>query len=262
MKPSRPRKRFGQHFLNDRAVIARIIETFQPQSGDTVVEIGPGRGALTRDLIRLSREVHAIELDRELAGWMAEEFANDPRLRLHAADALSFQFCGLRPVQGRLRFIGNLPYNISTPLLFHLLDQLECIGDMLFMLQKELVDRMAAGAGNRDYGRLSVMIQWRCRVEKLFDVEPGAFSPPPKVQSSLVKLVPHPRPPVEVTDPRVFARIVRAAFAQRRKTLRNSLSEILTAEELGRLGIDPRRRAETLSLDDFARLSTWAAGAR
>jgi 16S rRNA (adenine1518-N6/adenine1519-N6)-dimethyltransferase len=146
--------------------------------------------------------------------------------------------------------------------LFHLLDQLECIGDMLFMLQKEVVDRMAAEAGNRDYGRLSVMIQWRCRVEKLFDVEPGAFSPPPKVQSSLVKLVPHPRPPVEVTDPRVFARIVRAAFAQRRKTLRNSLSEILTAEELGRLGIDPRRRAETLSLDDFARLSTWAAGAR
>ena len=262
MKPRHPRKRFGQHFLNDRGVIARIIGAFRPQAEDTVVEIGPGRGALTCELIPLCREVHAIELDRDLAAQLTREFAHEQRLCLHTADALTFQFNGIRPAQDRLRCIGNLPYNISTPLLFHLLEQLECMRDMLFMLQKEVADRMGARPSTKDYGRLSVMIQWRCRVEKLFDVEPDAFLPPPKVRSSLVKLEPHPRPPVEVTEPQIFARIVRTAFAQRRKTLRNSLSEILAAEKFERLGIDSRRRAETLSLDEFARISNWVAGTR
>ena len=262
MKSHYRRKRLGQHFLHDHNIIVRIIGAFRPQPEDTVVEIGPGRGVLTRELIPLCREVHAIELDRDLAGQMVREFAHEPRLRVYTADALTFQFYGICPAQDRLRFIGNLPYNISTPILFHVLDQLECVRDMLFMLQKEVVDRMSAGPGNKDYGRLSVMMQWRCRVEKLFDVEPNAFSPPPKVQSSLVKLEPHPRPPVDVTDPQEFARIVRTAFVQRRKTLRNSLSEILAGEDFERLGVDSRRRAETLSLDEFARISNWVAGTR
>jgi 16S rRNA (adenine1518-N6/adenine1519-N6)-dimethyltransferase len=198
--------------------------------------------------------LHVVELDRDLAADLRAEFAPE-RLVVHEADALRFDFCALGPPGGKLRLIGNLPYNISTPLLFHLLDQERCIHDMLFMLQKEVVDRMAATPGGKDYGRLSVMIQWRLRVEKLFDVRPGAFTPPPKVDSSVVRLVPHARPLVQVRDNDAFARVVKAAFAQRRKTLRNNLKGLLTAEALEALDIDPQRRAETLALAEFAALA-------
>jgi len=262
-----PKKRFGQHFLHDRGIVQRILDAFDPQPGETLVEIGPGPGALTRPLLERCTTLHVVELDRDLAArlradsdrWLPARSTSPipglvppAQLVVHEADALKFNFCSLVPVGGRLRIIGNLPYNISTPLLFHLLEQRHCIGDMLFMLQKEVVDRMAAAPGNKDYGRLSVMLQWQLRVEKLFDVRPGAFTPPPKVDSSVVRLVPHALPPIQVRDADAFANLVRAAFAQRRKTLRNNLKGLMTAETLESLGIDPQRRAETLTLVEFA----------
>ncbi len=249
-----PRKRFGQHFLHDRNVIARVVATLAPRPEDHIIEIGPGQGALTRELARRLPHFEAVEFDRDLVSHLQSEFPSD-RLTLHQADALQFDFCRLAKNDRKLRLVGNLPYNISTPLLFHLLEQARCIEDMLFMLQKEVVQRLAAIPGKKDYGRLSVMIQYRCRVEKLFDVAPGAFSPPPRVESSMVRLIPHPAPPVEVKDELTFARVVRAAFASRRKTLRNNLKDLLAAEEMSALGIDSTRRAETLTLAEFAILS-------
>ncbi len=258
MSSYRPRKRFGQHFLRDRGVVARIVSALAPQTGDHVVEIGPGTGALTRELLTRMTRLEAVELDRDLLARLEAEFPRD-KLTLHNADALKFDFCKIASDGGKLRLIGNLPYNISTPLLFHLLDQAGCIEDMLFMLQKEVVERLRAEPGGKDYGRLSVMIQYRCAVEKLFDVAPGAFTPPPKVDSAVVRLVPHAKPPVAVDDPARFALLVRAAFASRRKTLRNNMRGLLSAEDLLALGIDPVRRAETLSLAEFAILSNAAA---
>ena len=249
-----PKKRFGQHFLHDRGVVQRILDALDPRAGDTLVEIGPGPGALTRPLLDRIGHLHAVELDRDLAAQLRSDYAPG-KLTVHEADALKFDFCALAPAGGKLRIVGNLPYNISTPLLFHLLDQERCIGDMLFMLQKEVVTRMAAAPGNKDYGRLSVMLQWRVRVEKLFDVRPGAFTPPPKVDSTVVRLTPHHNPPVDVHDAAVFAQLVQAAFAQRRKTLRNNLKGLLSTETISALGIAPERRAETLSLVEFALLA-------
>ena len=248
-----PRKRFGQHFLRDMRVIERIAAAFAPHAHDRVVEIGPGEGVLTRELIGNVAHLDVVELDRDLAAHLREALPGT--VTVHSADALTFDFCALAPPGGKLRVIGNLPYNISTPLLFHLLDQAQCVGDMLFMLQKEVVDRMASAPGGKDYGRLSVMVQYRCRVEKLFTVPPGAFQPPPKVDSAVVRLTPHATPPVEVRDPATFARVVQAAFSQRRKTLRNSLKGLVSAEAMTALGIDPVRRAETLSLTEFAALA-------
>lgn len=255
MNAIRPRKRFGQHFLHDGAMIARIVAALAPRTGQTLVEIGPGRGALTRLLLSTAGRLHAVELDRDLAAVLPQACAGLGTLSLHQADALDFDFCKLAPSGGRLRLVGNLPYNISTPLLFRLLDQSRCIEDMLFMLQREVVDRMRADPGGKDYGRLSVMIQWRCRVEKLFDVAPGAFTPPPKVASSVVRLIPHPAPIPAVRDPDRFAQVVKAAFAQRRKTLRNTLKGLVSPDTMLGVGIDPGRRAETLSLVEFAALS-------
>jgi 16S rRNA (adenine1518-N6/adenine1519-N6)-dimethyltransferase len=264
-----PRKRFGQHFLRDRGVVERILRAFHPQPSDVVVEIGPGEGVLTGELIGRVQRLHVVELDRDLAARLRAQFPA-AALTVHQHDALRFDFCALAD-GARLRLIGNLPYNISTPLLFHLLEQLNCgasasaraasagkpqaaIADMLFMLQKEVVDRLAAAPGGKDYGRLSVMIQWRLAVEKLFDVGPNAFRPPPQVDSSVVRLVPHPLPPIDVRDPERFGDIVRAAFAHRRKTLRNNLKGLVSAEAFDTAGVDPNRRAETLSLQEFARL--------
>ncbi len=257
MNDHRPRKRFGQHFLHDRGVVARIVAALAPQAGDHVVEIGPGTGALTRELLAHMTRLDAVELDRDLIARLESEFPAD-KLTLHQGDALKFDFCRLMQEDRKLRLVGNLPYNISTPLLFHLLDQAGCIEDMLFMLQKEVVERLRAAPGGKDYGRLSVMIQYRCAVEKLFDVAPGAFTPPPKVDSAVVRLVPHAAPPVAVDDPARFALLVRAAFASRRKTLRNNMKGLLSAEDMLALGIDPVRRAETLSLAEFASLSNAA----
>lgn len=249
----RPRKRFGQHFLRDRNVVERMLVVFAPRPDDTVVEIGPGQGALTLPLLDRLGRLDVIELDRDLAAELPRLCAGRGEVVVHAVDALRFDFAELAG-GGRLRVIGNLPYNISTPLLFHLLEQADAIEDILFMVQKEVAERLAAPPGGKDYGRLSVMIQWRFEVERLFDVGPGAFSPPPRVDSSIVRLRPR-RAGYTVRDPQRLSRLVQAAFAQRRKTLRNSLRGLVTAEQLAQAGIDPDRRAETLSPGEFMRLS-------
>ncbi len=253
MSSHRPRKRFGQHFLHERGIVQRIVTAFDPKPTDHVVEIGPGEGVLTRELAGKVAKLDVVELDRDLIEHLRQSLPES--VTIHNADALKFDFCSLAPSHGKLRVIGNLPYNISTPILFHLLDQAHCVGDMLFMLQKEVVDRMVAAPGGKDYGRLSVMLQWGAEMEKLFNVGAGAFRPPPKVDSSIVRLIPHAVPPVQVNDPRRFAAIVKAAFSQRRKVLRNTLKGLVAPEIMERLGIDPGRRAETLSLMEFAALA-------
>jgi 16S rRNA (adenine1518-N6/adenine1519-N6)-dimethyltransferase len=253
MSLHQPRKRFGQHFLHDRNVIDRIISAIRPQPGQIMIEIGPGLGALTLPLLERIGELHVIELDRDLAKKIAGQCKNTGTLHLHNTDALEFDFCGIS--RQRIRVTGNLPYNISTPLVFHLLDQLDCISDMVFMLQEEVVDRMSAGPGTRIYGRLSVMVQARCRVEKLFHVRPGAFNPPPKVESAIVKLTPHEKPVANIHNHAAFAMIVRDAFNQRRKTLRNALGNYLDAGQIESLGIDAGLRPEQLAVEQFAALA-------
>lgn len=252
----RPRRRFGQHFLHDPSVVERIIRAIDPKPGETFVEIGPGEGVLTRPLLEKLGALHVVELDRDLAAALEGERL--PGLTVHGVDALQFDFRSLAP-DGGLRVAGNLPYNVSTPLLFHLLDQLDVIADMHFMLQREVVERMAAPPGSKAYGRLSVMVQFRCRVERLFTVRPGAFRPPPKVDSAVVRLVPNDSAPADVGDDAVFRRVVAAAFSQRRKTLRNALKDILPESTIVRAGVDPGERAERLAIKDFAALSRAAA---
>jgi 16S rRNA (adenine1518-N6/adenine1519-N6)-dimethyltransferase len=252
---ARARKRFGQHFLHDRNVIDRIVSAFDPKPDEAIVEIGPGRGALTWPLLERVPRLHAVELDRDLAARLPTLAAGRGELIVHQADALTFDFSALARDDRRLRLIGNLPYNISTPLLFHLIEQVDAIDDMLFMLQKEVADRLAAPPGTKTYGRLSVMIQWRFDVEPLFEVGPGAFHPPPQVDSSVIRLRPRREQGIAILDPDSFRRIVRAAFGQRRKTLRNSLRLLLDDAAFARAGIDPRRRAEDLTLEEFSRLS-------
>jgi 16S rRNA (adenine1518-N6/adenine1519-N6)-dimethyltransferase len=251
----RPRKRFGQHFLHDPLVIRRIVEAIAPRPGQTLVEIVPGQGAITRPLLERLGRLEVVELDRDLAAALPERCGSAGELRVHAADALEFDFCRLAPAPHTLRVVGNLPYNVSTPLLFHLLDQAQCIRDMHFLLQKEVVDRIVARPGGKDYGRLSVMVQARCAARALFHVGPGAFRPPPKVQSAFVRLTPFEAPPYPVRDPARFALIVRAAFAHRRKTLRRALAGVLPAQHMERAGIDPGLRAENLTVEQFARLA-------
>lgn len=250
-----PRKRFGQHFLHDPNVLDRLIAAIQPKPGQHLVEIGPGLGALTRPLLAAAAELDVVELDRDLLEPLRTSCAGLGVLRIHHADALAFDFATLRDGSPRLRVTGNLPYNISTPLLFHLLAQASHLHDLHFMLQKEVVDRMAAGPGEDAYGRLSVMLQYRCRVEPLFDVGPGAFRPPPKVWSTVVRLVPRETFAVAVRDERCLAEIVQRAFSQRRKTLRNALRGLLAANQIEAAGIDPGARPETLDLTAFAALS-------
>ncbi|MDX1252686.1 MAG: 16S rRNA (adenine(1518)-N(6)/adenine(1519)-N(6))-dimethyltransferase RsmA [Gammaproteobacteria bacterium] len=250
-----PRKRFGQNFLHDQAVIHNIITAIDPHPNQHLVEIGPGKGALTRHLLRAAGSLDVVELDRDLIPLLERECAGLGELHIHQADALAFDFATLAADGRPLRLMGNLPYNISTPLLFHLMEQIQCIQDMHFMLQKEVVDRLAAEPGSKDYGRLGVMIQYYCAVESLFVVHPGAFFPSPKVDSAVVRLVPHAAPPVEVASRANFSRLVGQAFSQRRKTLRNTLKGLLTDEQIRAQGIDPGLRAEVLSLAQFARLS-------
>jgi len=250
----RARKRFGQNFLHDMSVIDRIVSAIDPRPGQRVVEIGPGRGALTIPLLRALGRLDVIELDRDLAAWLGRELPEHGEVIIHQADALRFDF---RTLAGDtpLRVAGNLPYNISTPLLFHLFTQADAISDMHFMLQKEVVDRLAADPGSKTYGRLSVMAQYHCRVASLFDVPSHAFRPAPKVESSVVRLIPHTTPPVAVDDPAALQKVVTTAFMQRRKTLRNGLRELLDESEIRAAGIDPTIRAERLSLAEFAALA-------
>lgn len=248
------RKRFGQHFLHDPRVIARIIGLIAPHVDDTIVEIGPGRGALTRPLLAAVARLHVIEIDRDLAGALPALCRGAGDLVVHQADVLDFDFRPLATA-GPVRLVGNLPYNISTPLLFHVLEQAGHIKDLVFMLQKEVADRLVATPGTKTYGRLSVMVQWCAAVETLLHIGPGAFTPPPQVDSTVVRLVPYAAPPHPVRDPKHFARIVKGAFGQRRKTLRNALKGIVAPETLIANDIDPTRRGETLSIAEFARLA-------
>jgi len=253
-----PRKRFGQNFLHDPAVIGKIIAAIRPRPEDYLVEIGPGKGAITLPLLEAAGRLEVIELDRNLIAPLTERCRELGKLTVHNTDALTFDFCriaGNKP----LRVVGNLPYNISTPILFHLLTQHQCIGDMHFMLQKEVVTRMAAAPGGGDYGRLSVMLQYRCRVTPLFTIGPGAFNPPPRVESAFVRLEPFEQPPVTVVNETVFQDVVRRAFAQRRKTLRNALRDVLDASEIAAAGIEPAARAEVLAVEDFAALANTLA---
>jgi 16S rRNA (adenine1518-N6/adenine1519-N6)-dimethyltransferase len=249
-----PRKRFGQNFLHDERVVARIVAAIAPAAGDRMVEIGPGLGALTRPLMARVARLDVVELDRDLAASLAERLGFPEHLVIHQADALAFDFAQLAG-DDRLRVVGNLPYNISTPLLFHLLDQADAIADMHFMLQNEVVDRLTASPGGRDWSRLGVMTAARADATRLFRVPAGAFRPAPKVESALVRLVPRRLADDERARLPTLERVVRQAFSQRRKTLRNTLRGLLDADALSAAGIDPGRRAETLSLAEFQRLA-------
>jgi 16S rRNA (adenine1518-N6/adenine1519-N6)-dimethyltransferase len=250
-----PRKRFGQNFLHDYRIIYDIISSIQARPGEHWVEIGPGQGALTEPLLKEGVRLDVVELDRDLVALLKEKFKQHDRLRIHSADALKFDFASLADDSRKLRVIGNLPYNISTPLMFHLLDNAACIQDMHFMLQKEVVDRICAAPGSKKYGRLSVMMQYYCATELLFDVPPESFDPAPQVTSAIVRLIPHQQPPVEVNDVAKLNKVVTQAFSQRRKTLRNSLKTLIAEQDIEALNIDPTLRAETISLSDFAKLS-------
>ncbi len=247
----KPRKRFGQHFLHDPGVLKRIVDAIDPAPGDAVVEIGPGEGALTRPLLGRIDHLTVIEIDRDLAAGLANEFSSR-RLTVVIADALDFDFSAL---PSNLRIVGNLPYNISTPILFHLARFAGRVRDMHFMLQREVVERMVARHSTPDYGRLSVMLQTRFGMRKLFNVAPGAFRPPPKVESAVVRLVPL-RDEMEC-DAEVFEKIVREAFSARRKTLRNALP--LEPADYAALGIDPRLRPENLAPADYVRIARRAS---
>lgn len=250
------RKRFGQNFLDDHNIIANIVHSIAPQPDDLLVEIGPGLGAITTELIEQLNAMHVVELDRDLIPFLIAKFEHTKKLTIHQADALSFDFSQLAgDTDRKLRVVGNLPYNISTPLIFHLIEQATNIEDMHFMLQKEVVDRLAAGVGEKAYGRLGIMVQYHCRVEPLFDVPPESFNPPPKVDSAIVRLVPHENKPHVTRDPELLQRIVTAAFSMRRKTLRNSLKNHVSIEHMEAVGINPGDRAEKVPLEAFVALT-------
>lgn len=252
----RARKRFGQNFLHDHHWIERIARAIDPKPGDELIEIGPGQAALTREVIARAGRQTAVEIDRDLAAFLRTQFP-DGSLELIEADALTLDWSTV--LEGkRLRVFGNLPYNISSPLLFALLPAAHRIVDQHFMLQKEVVDRMVAQHGSKTYGRLSVMLQWRYRMQKLFDVPPGAFNPPPKVMSSVVRMIPKAKEEVPSVDFELFSSVVANAFSQRRKTIRNALSALLSAEEIAACDVDPGARAEALPLDAFVRLAQKA----
>ena len=248
------KKRFGQHFLHDQGLLRRIVQAIDPKSGQRVVEIGPGDGALTLPLLRALGRLTVIELDRDLVPRLRAAAHGIGELDIVHADVLGVDLGAL--AQGEpLRVVGNLPYNISSPILFHCIDHLDAIADMHFMLQKEVVDRMAAAPGGKVYGRLSVMLQLACRVEPLLEVPPGAFRPPPKVDSAVVRLVPRPVHERAGAGGAAIARVVKAAFGQRRKTLANALHGVLEAERIAAAGVDPKARAEQLAPGDFVALA-------
>jgi len=255
MRGHTARKRFGQNFLVDAHYVARIVDAIDPQPGDNLVEIGPGLAALTGRLIERTGKVRAIEIDRDLAARLAADFSS-AQLVLHVADALQFDYASLGP---RLRIVGNLPYNISSPLLFRLAEHESQLRDLHVMLQKEVVARMTAKPATPDYGRLSVMLQAKFAIKRLFVVPPGAFQPPPKVDSAVARLVPLGPARPHIDNEALFSRVVAAAFGQRRKIMRNALSPICDAASLSASGIDPGARGETLSVADFVRLANSLA---
>ncbi len=250
------RKRFGQNFLVDEQIIADIIRAIRPELADNMVEIGPGLGALTRPLLQRLNQLHVIEIDRDILARLETDYPKD-KLIIHAGDALKFD---LAQLPAPLRIVGNLPYNISSPLLFHFAGYAERIIDMHFMLQNEVVERMVADPSTPAYGRLSVMLQYRFHMEKLLDVPPESFRPAPKVDSAIVRMIPLLASEVRVQDEKLFAQVVAAAFGQRRKTLRNTLHAYLAEGDFERLAIDAQLRAENLGVEEFARIANFLAG--
>ena len=281
---SRAKKRYGQHFLHDRGTIERIVNAVDPRPGERVVEVGPGRGAISASLLSRAGRLDAIEIDPDVVPGLTARCEGLGQLVVHLADALEFDFRALRGDGPPLRLVGNLPYNVSTPLLFHFVSQIDAFASMHFMLQKEVVTRMAAAPGGKDYGRLTVMLQKEVvarmtaapstpeygrltvmlqatfAVERLFVVPPGAFRPPPKVDSAVARLTPLREHAPAIDDRARFAAIVAAAFSQRRKTLRNALGERVDAAQYARAGVDPQRRGETLSIDEFVALANAGPG--
>ena len=256
MNAHRPRKRFGQHFLTDPGVIAEIVRAIDPQPADTIVEIGPGQGAITEPLARKAGKLYCIELDRDLAAILRHRFRGSDNVTIREADALNFDF---HELGDSLRIVGNLPYNISTPLLFHLIESRDCITDMHFMLQKEVVNRMTAVPGSKAYGRLGIMLGCHLGVEALFDVGPECFDPPPAVTSAVVRLVPLGSDRPVIDDEKLLGRLVATAFSQRRKTLRNALKTLLDENELRTHGVDPGKRPETLPIADYVTLANYVS---
>ncbi len=248
-----PRKRFGQHFLVDDGIITSIIDAIHPQPDQLMVEIGPGLEALTKPLLQKLKHLHVVEIDRDIVARLENNYPKT-KLSIHAVDALTFDFGSLgKP----LRVVGNLPYNISTPILFHLADFAPNISDMTFMLQKEVVERMVAAPSTSDYGRLSVALQYRFDMECLFLVPPEAFDPPPKVESAIVRMIPKPATKLLARDELLFAKITTTAFSQRRKTIRNTLIDFLTPEDFLTLNLDSKLRAENLSVADYLHIVNY-----
>lgn len=247
------RKRFGQNFLHDQGIIGRIHQAIAAKEGDNMVEIGPGQGAITEGLLERCGQLQVVELDRDLIPILRTKFFNFPGLQIHQGDALQYDFAQLQSA-GPLRIVGNLPYNISSPLIFHLIGFSSLVRDMHFMLQKEVVERLCAVPGNGDYGRLSIMVQYHCRAEHLFNVKPGCFHPAPKVESAIIRLTPI-APALAAKDSQLMAKLVKQAFSTRRKTIRNNLKPLLGDAMLEDLGIDPGLRPENLSVTDYVRLS-------
>ncbi len=252
------KKRFGQNFLTDQGVISSLVDAISPKKNDLMVEIGPGLGALTKPLMQKLAMLHVVEVDRDIIAWMQTEYSkpaySNHIINIHNADALKFDFTSLGD---NLRVTGNLPYNISTPILFHLLDNISAITDMHFMLQKEVVERMVASPSTAAYGRLSVMLQYRLQMDYLITVPPEAFEPAPKVESAFVRCVPHAVLPFVAKDETMFAKVVLAAFGQRRKTLRNTLKDLLNDEGFTALNINSQQRAENLAVADFVAIANY-----
>lgn len=260
----RARKRFGQNFLTDQDIIERIVDSIGPQDSEAMVEIGPGKGAITRPLLARCKHLTVVELDRDLVSLLeknAQRWAQpDSHFEIISADALQYDFSALAERLGRqLRVVGNLPYNISSPLLFHLLTTAQHVKDMHFMLQREVVERLVAQPGSKRYGRLSVMVQWQCAANALFEVPATAFSPQPKVESAIVQLTPRAEDTLDRSLSKPLLQVVTAAFSQRRKTLRNSLSTLVNEEQLQQLGIDPKVRAEVVSISDYLNIAKCVA---
>jgi 16S rRNA (adenine1518-N6/adenine1519-N6)-dimethyltransferase len=247
------KKRFGQNFLTDQSIITSLVDAISPDADDLMVEIGPGLGALTKPLLRKLDLLHVVEVDRDIISWMQNEYSKNS-IQIHNADALKFDFSSLGH---NIRVVGNLPYNISTPILFHLLDNVSHITDMHFMLQKEVVERMVAEPSTPAYGRLSVMLQYSLQMEYLFTVPPEAFDPAPKVESAFVRCVPHASLPHVAKDAALFAKVVLAAFGQRRKTLRNTLKGLLDDDAFSALNLDSKLRAENLHVADFVAIANY-----
>ncbi|MDX1342865.1 MAG: 16S rRNA (adenine(1518)-N(6)/adenine(1519)-N(6))-dimethyltransferase RsmA [Reinekea sp.] len=255
------RKRFGQNFLHDSNVIDRIVGSIGPKPDQHLVEIGPGRGAITEPLLdALGGHLDVVELDRDLIPILKAQFFRHDGLHIHEADALQFDFRALAADGRPLRMVGNLPYNISTPLMFHLLSYADIIQDMHFMLQKEVVQRLCAAPGDNAYGRLGIMMQYQCETRYMFTVPPGAFNPPPKVESAIVRLTPRKTPKYQANDFATFEKVVKAAFAQRRKTLKNNLKGLLDEDGFAALGIKPSARAETLPIESFVSIANHISG--